>query len=391
LRRLPFHILFSCIFLPPVLYILTLQALEGITQKKWASELRGSLISDSRALLQGRMRIEDEIQQNVETFIASCRALRWGFRAKIVVKTETGRRLYPSDTLYTFDTEMLPQERPISRPMEMLHVAEKNLTIMDEGIEFFLTVQIPRNAWLSNGILIFYIVMFTFVLYRAYVSSARAARQVEIDNRQALEAVNERLMAAQQRLENVSGKETGYQDEIEMLKTDLDLASNKVREAEDEALSEMEQLEERLQESVGLKEELEMEVLRLTEELECIQSMQRRPHKKRRKKIYSAAKRFKTLYKKLEIQQRAIEGFLDLELDLQLRAEELIHTMNDDSAGLPVKRKLFSKKGASPTFECEFGYKGRIYWRPGSGTKTQILAIGTKNSQVKDLVYLESK
>ena len=262
---------------------------------------------------------------------------------------------------------------------------------MDEGIEFFLTVQIPRNAWLSNGILIFYIVMFTFVLYRAYVSSARAARQVEIDNRQALEAVNKRLMAVQQRLENESEKETGYQDEIEMLKTDLDLASNKVREAEDEALSEMEQLEEKLQESVGLKEELELEVLRLTEELGHIQSMQQIPHKKRLKKIDSTAKRFKTLYKKLEIQQRAIEGFLGLEGDLQLRAEELIHTMNDDSTGLPVKRKLFSKKGAIPTFECEFGYKGRIYWRPGPGTKAHILAIGTKNSQAKDLAYLESK
>ena len=374
-----------------MLYILTLQAMEGITQRKWTSELQGTLISDSRALLEGRMRIEDEIQKNVDAFISSCRALRWGFRVKIFVKTEAGRRLYPSEIRYAFDQKKFPQERSISRPMEMMHWAEENLTIMDEGIELSLTVQIPRNAWLSNGILIFYILVFTFVLYRAYASSAREARQFELANQQALEAANERLMAAQQRLEDVSEKEAGYQDEIATLKSDLDLASNQVRETEDEALSEMEALEERLQESVGLKEELELEVLRLAEELERIQSAQQRPFKKRRKKTDSAAKRFKTLYKNLEIQERAIEGFLDLEVDLQLRAEELIHTMNDDSTKLTVKRKLFSKKGAAPTFECEFGYKGRIYWRPGPGTRTQILAIGTKNTQVKDLAFLENK
>ena len=65
--------------------------------------------------------------------------------------------------------------------------------------------------------------------------------------------------------------------------------------------------------------------------------------------------------------------------------------MNEDSSKLTVKRKLFSKKGADPSFECEFGYKGRIYWRPGPGTKTQVLVIGTKNSQTKDLAYLESQ
>ncbi|MBW2143377.1 MAG: hypothetical protein JRG75_03140, partial [Deltaproteobacteria bacterium] len=70
--------------------------------------------------------------------------------------------------------------------------------------------------------------------------------------------------------------------------------------------------------------------------------------------------------------------------------EELIHNMNVDSSKLTVKRKIFSKKGAAPTFECEFAYRGRVYWRPVAGTKTEILAIGTKNSQTKDLVYLEN-
>lgn len=390
MRRLPFHILFSCILLPPVLYIFSLQALEVVAKEKWASELQEVLISDSKVLLQGHRRIEDEIQRNVETFLASCYVLKWGFRAQVLVKTSTGRRLYPSDTMYSFDSELFPRKRPVSQPMGTLKIAEENLNIMNEGIEIALTVEIPRNAWLANGILLFYIGIFTFLLYRAYVSSARAARQLAVSNQQALEAANKRLRAAQQKLLEVTDRESSYQGEIERLKTDLELASGKAKETENEALTEIEQLEKSLHESVILKEELEFEVLRLGEELESIESAQKIPPRKRRKQIDNVAKRFKTLYKNLDIQQRAIEGFLNLESDLQLRAESFIHSMNENSRDLPVKRKLFSKKGVPPTFECEFGYKGRIYWRPGTGTKTQILTIGTKNSQVRDLAYLEN-
>ncbi len=391
MRRLPFHILFLCIFMPPVLYILSLQAMEVLVQKKWTSELQGSLISDSELLLQGRIRIEDEIQRNVETFLASRKALKWGFRTQITIETEAGRRLYPSITPYGFDTEMFPQGKPVPAPTEMLSVAENNLKIMDEGLSLSLTVQIPRNALLANGVLVFYIVVFTFVLYRAYLSSTRAAKQIEIRNQQALEAANGKLNAAQQRLKDVKDRESSFQKEVETLKSDLDLASDKVKETEDEAIEEMERLEKRLHENVALKEEMELEVLRLGEELESIESAQKVPPKKQRKKIDSASKRFNTLYKNLDIQQRAIEGFLNLEMDMQLRAEELIHSMNEDVSKLSVKRKVFSKKGASPAFEFEFGYRGRIYWRPGSSTKAEVLVIGTKNTQTKDLAYLENQ
>jgi len=290
-----------------------------------------------------------------------------------------------------FDSGMFPHEKTASTPTEMLQVAERNLKIMDEGFDMLLTVQIPGTSFLANSILVFYIVVFTFLLYWAYRSSAREATRFELSNRQALEIANKNLINAQQRLQDVIIRERSYQQETEKLKKDLDLVSNRVRETEDEALSEMEHLEKSLHESIDLKEELELEVLRLGEELERIESAQKAPPKKRLKQIDGAAKRFKTLYKNLEIQQKAVEGFLNLESNLQLRAEELIHNMNEDSSKLTVKRKLFSKKGADPSFECEFGYKGRIYWRPGPGTKTQVLVIGTKNSQTKDLAYLESQ
>jgi hypothetical protein len=40
--------------------------------------------------------------------------------------------------------------------------------------------------------------------------------------------------------------------------------------------------------------------------------------------------------------------------------------------------------------ESEFGYRGRIYWRRGANGKAEILLIGTKNTQDRDLAHLET-
>jgi len=393
LKFLSFRTLLLCILLPPGLYLSTLQGLEIFFQKKWTAELPKVFISDSKPLMEGRIRIEEEIKKKIDGYLASKQILKWGFLVRIVVKTGTGRWLYPSfgqGYPYVFDANTSPPEKPESTPTNMLRVAENNWKIMQEGIRFGLTVKIPKETLLANGILAFYIIVFSFLLYHAYRKTAREAQHIKISNQQALEAANERLMIAQQRLQDISGREKNYHQEIARLKNDLDLAGDRVRETEDEALTEMEQLEKKLHESVSTKEDLELEVVHFKEELERIEATRKVPVKKQRKQITSTVKRFKTLYKNIEIQQRAVEGFLNLGSDLQLRAEELIHNMNVDSSKLTVKRKIFSKKGATPTFECEFAYRGRAYWRPVAGTKTEILAIGTKNSQTKDLVYLEN-
>ena len=378
--------------MPPVLYIFSLQALEILVQKKWTTELREHLVTDSRALLEGRISVEDEISRNVDGYIASRSAIKWGALAQITVKTGTGKMLYPSaarEMIYTFDPESYPNERPSPAPTEALSVAKKNLRIMDEGLELFLTVQIPRNTWIANSMLVVYLTIFTFILYSTYRKSAREGKRLEIRNLEALESANKNLKDAQDRLRDVTAREMTYQEEIARLKMDLSMVSDRVRETEDEALEQMEQLEKSIRESVELKEELEFEVIRLSEELERIEAQQKTTPKKQRKQIDSTMKRFKTLYKNLEIQERAVEGFLDLESELQLRAEELIHNMNEDNTRLTVKRKVFSKKGSMPTFECEFGYRGRIYFRPGPGAKTLVLVVGTKNTQARDLAYLE--
>ena len=67
MKHLSFRILFLCIFLPPVLYIFSIQALEGLIRKRWTSDLERRLISDPSALLEGRIDIQDEVKRNIDS------------------------------------------------------------------------------------------------------------------------------------------------------------------------------------------------------------------------------------------------------------------------------------------------------------------------------------
>ena len=76
--------------------------------------------------------------------------------------------------------------------------------------------------------------------------------------------------------------------------------------------------------------------------------------------------------------------------EMGLKAEELIHQLNADAALVPVKRKVFTKKGNTTAFEVTFAYNGRLYFRKSKDNRVEILTIGTKNTQQKDLTYIDS-
>jgi len=392
-KHLSFRILFLCIFLPPVLYIFSIQTLEALIQKKWTADLEKRLISNSEILLEGRISIQDEIKQNIDRYLGRQYVLRLGVIPRIAVKTKTGRLLYPKispEALYPFDSDTSQWLENLPGPLEAVQAAKENLKIMEEGIVVSIAVRISRNTWLANIVLVFYIFMSTFILYRAYRARTREAERLSLRNQQALESAHNELTTAQDRLQYIEDKEKAYQKKIEKVQAELAIAGNKVQTIEDEALEEMEALEEKLLENVALREKMEKEVTHLGQELERMESSRKTTSKKQDKQIKSSMKRFKTLYKNLKFHPRAVEGFLNLQGELQLRAEELIHNMNEDSGRLTVKRKVFSKKGSLPVLESEFAYRGRIYWKRNSDGKTQILAIGTKKTQTKDLAYLES-
>ena len=138
-----------------------------------------------------------------------------------------------------------------------------------------------------------------------------------------------------------------------------------------------------------LKEELEYEALQLQEDLERIKERTQKS-KKKKKQVENIHKRFRVLYKQLVFTERALDGFKSLTGDFQLKAEEIIHKLNEDDSQVSVKRKVFSKGGKTNILEVDFAYSGRIYFQRELNGKIKLVAIGTKNTQDQDLAYIEN-
>ena len=75
--------------------------------------------------------------------------------------------------------------------------------------------------------------------------------------------------------------------------------------------------------------------------------------------------------------------------EMSLKAEEVIHQLNSDPLLVSVKRKVFSKKGKTTSFEVVFAYNGRLYFRKTNANRIEIPIIGSKNTQAKDLLFLD--
>jgi predicted nucleic acid-binding Zn-ribbon protein len=389
-KHLSFRILFLCVFLPPVLYIFSIQGLETYFQSTWKSGLRDELVSNVEGLMAGEARLHEVVRGNVKEYFRGRWPLKLGADPRVVVRTKEGRLIYPvlgyeESALTNRDLSL----RGFLSGDEKSRIAERNMEILREGLVLRLSVQVPRNTWLANIVLVVYILIFSSILFFSYRYRARQAEEVTRKQREELEDAQRRLQQAQSRLQEVSGKEDRYQQEIDRLRGELQKADSRIQATEQEAMEELEDLEKKLQESVEQREKKEEEIQTLLQEVEQLESKRKGSSRKKDKEFQQIRKRFQTLYKQLSLHDRAVEGFLELPQDMHLKAEEVLHTLNEDSGKVQVKRKVFFKKSSLTAFETVFAYKGRLYWRKNENGGIEVLAIGTKNTQNRDLNYLE--
>ena len=79
-----------------------------------------------------------------------------------------------------------------------------------------------------------------------------------------------------------------------------------------------------------------------------------------------------------------------LENQLQSRySHEIEEIYIGDTKRVPIKRKVFGKKNRETVFEVLFSYKGRLYYCYTQGQKPEVVAIGTKRTQTKDLAFID--
>ena len=386
MKRFPFKILFFCIFLPPVCYMLTLNLLEGYLKNRETIKLNSLIIQNPEALYEGRYTVNEEINRNIRQYLGRSFKYKLGVRTHILVKTKDDRILYPTQYLFgkeSFDDTYFSKPHPES--LNYPEVASENYRILNEGLILSVDVRIRHNSWLSNTILVLYIFIALLIIRKFIWKGIEETEARDEEQQRHIQKLSNDLAQAQSRLREEKTRETDLLERINSLNRDKKDLSKDV----DGLLEEMERLEAGLQDHRRIKEETEQEVLRLMEELDQQKEIFEKP-KKKKKKVDTTAKRFNVLYRNLAFTDRAVEGFLALNDEFQLKAEEVIHKLNEDDAQVPVKRKVFGKGGKMNVREVRFAYSGRIYFQQNSQARTKILTIGTKNTQQRDLAYIES-
>ena len=138
-----------------------------------------------------------------------------------------------------------------------------------------------------------------------------------------------------------------------------------------------------------LLEEATRDLSQKDEEIRRLQKQVRRTSRGNSKEAELLARRLRTLYKNLEVDDHAIQGILALgDESLKLRAEEALKKLSDEPESAGVRRKVGGLPPHLTIFEQGFAGKGRIYTTQGRTRRFRVLAVGAKNTQRTDLEYL---
>jgi hypothetical protein len=380
MKYFPFKTLILCILLPPLLFVATVQGLEQYLEGRYQRELEGRYTGDAQVLFEGRVSLKEAVQRNVEAFLRGKTLIRMGVDTQVTVTTADGVLLYPAE----LETQPGSLEGP-----DPMAVASENFKLLSEGLNLRVTVRIPPLSLLPILILLGYLGLTVLLILHFY---RRGSRRSEAEDRRRMEEVAALKVKEQVtlgNLEQVAEERAILGQQLSKLKSELQVERDKASATEEEMLEELLQLEETLKKNEALQAEQDDEMTALRGQIQKLeQEIEAKESKPKLKAAELAAKRFATVYKQLQMHERALSGYADLTEEMKIKAEEVIHQLDADPAKVTIKRKVFGKKNRETVFEVLFAYKGRLYFRK-TPLGVEVLVIGTKLTQQKDLGFLE--
>lgn len=379
MRFFSIRILCACILLPPLLYLITVAILERQVKERLTRQVEEVYMGEPQALLDGSIRLEDALEHNINRYLAESLLAQNGFTVRVSVVTRSGRFVYPA-----------PVEPAEAGNIDGQRVAVENFTLLSDGLVVNVEAQLVHNRLISNCILSIYVLAALMVLSLHYRSAGRKISREqdgwrrEMSRLAAVEQSNTHLLSElQQQREKLMA-------ELGDLKSVLQDERKRAERNEDDLITEIDSLEKRLAENLQLQEAKQAEIQALKEKIALSEKEQRYEEKGRQKASASLQKRFAALYKNIHVSERAVEGFVELNEEMRLKAEEVIHQLDAAPDLITVKRKVFGRKNRETVLEVVFAYRGRLYFRRGPGRRVDIVAIGTKNTQERELEFLAS-
>jgi len=365
--------------LPPALYLLTVQVIERQVQEHLSQQIEEIYTGDPQALLDGSIRLEDALEANINRHLAASFLVQQGFEVRVSVTTQSGKFVYPSP--------IEPAEAGNSDPR---WVAVQNFARLSEGLTVHVEARLVHNRLISNFILSGYVLAALITLLLHYRSAGRKISCQEDGWRREIN----RLAALEQsntlRLAELQQQREGLLVEFGNLKSALQDERKRAERNENDLIAEIESLEKKLANNLQLQETQQTEIQSFKEKIALFEREQRREDKGRQRTSATYQKRFATLYKNILVNDRAVDGFMDLNEEMRLKAEEVIHQLNATPDLVTIKRKIFGRKNRETVLEVVFAYKGRLYFRRGPDRRVEVVAIGTKNTQDRELEFLAS-
>lgn len=380
MRHFPFKTLILCVLLPPLVYVFSIQFLEKTIRARYARELATMVVGDTRHLFDGSIRLQDAIRHNVDRFLNSRKLPEWGLRVNISVKTQDGIYLYPD----TYD-----DPKSDLNALDSMAIARENFRQLNEGLTRTVEVKIEHNTLISNLILAICVGVALMVLFLFYRRGLKMSREEDLANQATIAGLATERQRSLERLERLEAQRTSLSEKIDAMKKQLDEERQKASDAETQMIDELLALEEKIGENLTQQDQ---QLKQIDELKQTIQQYEKAHEAKDRQLLKGAdaiRKRFNALYKNIAIHDRAIDGFVGLTEEMKIKAEEVVHQLNDDPKIVQIKRKVFGKKDREKVFEVIFAYKGRLYFRNILGNRLEILVIGTKLTQNKDLAFLD--
>lgn len=393
-RLASFRVLYAAFFAFILVDYFSVRAAEVLLRRHFRSVVASAVKVDP-----GAGPVSTQIQQRIEQDVRQSAWVRfWGVRVNVIVLARDG-----ATPLYLGGRPLPPP--PTESAAQSFREAEALLPALTD-----VSVSVTQDSLLASTLLVGYAAVLLVGLFRYNRAVARreadrlaAAIAARDSTAERAARIEQELASVRGRLAEVEPLEEDQAEEIAELQRERAALQAKLaelgrREASlRTAAARSTDLEAERQSLEELLEEALSDVTRRDEEIQKLQSKlegaSKAPPKEtgggRARETELLAKRIRTLYKNLEIDDRAIDDLVALrDADMKLKAEEAMKRLSDEPDTAQVRRKVGGLPPHLSIFELGFAGKGRLYYTRGEVRRFRILAIGAKNSQKQDLEYL---
>ncbi len=384
MKFFPIKVAIICLLVTPLIYIFSLHWLENYLDRQFSYQIENILIGDSRSLLNGVSLIEEQISRNIHDFLNGSSLVQ---TAKpdlaIIVTTSDGKIVYPT----YIDADSFDKESHAEFQSD--EIAKHNYEILNNRLVVRVESSLDYGSFVSMLILAVYlgISCLIFILFYRIAASKAAIEQGE--KTQLITELQKEEQIHRQILSDLKNERQGLFENIKALNTKYQKDKEKAKINEEEMFDEIISLEAQLNSFIELKKTKELEIDELKSKIRKYE--RRKGSKNKRLEFDFIAKRFIALYKNVTMNRKALSGFINLNEEQQIKAEEIILLLDRNPDKITIKRKVFSgKKHRTACFEVLFAYNGRLYFKKNKKNITEVLVIGTKNTQTKDMDFLHS-